>query len=129
MSSGTPKFIDSGLMNCALRMVIPMRREFGRALDVQSFLHDLPYAKEVLDEARTSQNPKLREYAEYLTGKMLGPRDTAAPSAAVARQIDEASSKADSAVPVPGAAAAAGGLTPEAQAKAIMLAKYRAGLR
>jgi len=99
-----------------------MRREFGRALDVQHFLHDLRYAQEVLDEARSSQNPKLREYAEYLTGKMMGPRNDAAPTAAVARQVIKTSNEEV-------AAAAAAGLSPEEEAKQLMLAKYRSGLR
>jgi hypothetical protein len=31
-------------MNVAVRMVIPLRREFGRMLDVLYFLHDAPYS-------------------------------------------------------------------------------------
>lgn len=124
MANEAPDFIDSELMNCAVRMVIPMRREFGRALDVPHFLHDLRYAKEVLDEARGSQNPRLREYAEYLTGKMMGPRNAGAPAAAVARQISEASTKEAAASPP-----CASDLSLEKEAKQIMLAKYRSGLR
>lgn len=114
-------------MNFALRMVIPMRREFGRAMDVQHFLHDLAYAKEVLDEARTSQNPKLREYAEYLNGRMFGPRTASAPAPGVSQRVSDRA----------GAAAAAdkanaekpGELSAEEEARQLMLAKYRSGLR
>jgi hypothetical protein len=82
-----------GLMNYTLRMVIPLRREFGRALDVQHFLHDLAYAKEILDEARTSQDPRLREYADYLNGKLFGPRNAPASPNATQKSGDVQSSQ------------------------------------
>ena len=72
---------DSDMMNYAVRMVVPMRREFGRTLDVPHFLHDFAYAKEVLDQAKTSRDPRLREYAGYLETKMFGPRNGPAPAA------------------------------------------------
>lgn len=116
---------DSGIMNYALRMVIPMRREFGRALDVQHFLHDLAYAKEVLDEARASQNPKLREYAAYLDKKILGPRNSAAPSPSVAKPtIESAPSTSEKAPEFEDSQ-----LSAAEEAKQLMLAKYRSGLR
>ena len=42
---------DGQLMNYLVRMVVPLRREFGRNLNVGQFLHDFSYAREVLDEA------------------------------------------------------------------------------
>lgn len=127
MASSPPDFSDSGLMNYALRMVIPMRREFGRSLDVQHFLHDLAYAKEVLDEARTSQNPKLREHADYLNGKMFGPRTASAPAPSVSQRITDRAGAAVAADKTP--AEKPGTLSAEEEAKQLMLAKYRSGLR
>lgn len=73
---------DSDLMNTLVRMVVPMRREFGRQLDVRHFLHDLEYAKEVIQQALTSQDPRLQHYASYLAAHHLGPRNaTQAPKA------------------------------------------------
>lgn len=117
---------DGGLMNIALRMVIPMRREFGRALDVQHFLHDFAYAQEVLTEARTSQNPKLREYAQYLDGKLLGPRNASAPAPAVSERI--ASLTADAPTASKSETAQTEQQTDD-EARQLMLAKYRSGLR
>lgn len=111
-------------MNYALRMVIPIKREFGRSLDVQHFLHDLAYAKEVLDEARQSQNPKLREYAEYLNSRMMGPRNAAPPSTASSqRNIDDRPKSAS------GLGESEAELSDDDEAKRLLIAKYRAGLR
>ena len=120
MSDPTTPASGDSLMNYALRMVIPIKREFGRSLDVQHFLHDLAYAKEVLDEARQSQNPKLREYAEYLNSHLLGPRNASAPAPGVSQRLAAGTTSAK-ASDVPGKAAQA--------ARRLMLAKYRSGLR
>ncbi len=32
---------EQEVLNTVVRMVVPMRREFGRQLDVRHFLHDL----------------------------------------------------------------------------------------
>ena len=66
---------DSELMNYLVRMVVPMRREFGRALDVRHFLHDLEYAREVIQQALTSQDARLLQYAKYVEEHHLGPRN------------------------------------------------------
>ena len=66
---------DSELMNYLVRMVVPMRREFGRALDVRHFLHDLEYAREVIQQALTSQDARLLQYAKYVDEHHLGPRN------------------------------------------------------
>lgn len=124
MSEPTTPSAGDSLMNYALRMVIPIKREFGRSLDVQHFLHDLAYAKEVLEEARQSQNPKLREYAEYLGSRMMGPRNAAAPSPAMSQRItDEQAAKA------PSPSDRKSQLSDEEEARQLMLAKYRSGLR
>jgi hypothetical protein len=75
---------NSELMNYLVRMVVPMRREFGRSLDVRHFLHDLEYAREVIQQALTSQDPRLLQYAKYVDEHHLGPRN-ASNAAPVAR--------------------------------------------
>lgn len=77
---------DSKIVAHLVRMVVPMRREFGQNLDVQHFLHDLAYAEEVLRTARGSQDQRLREYADYVAQLRLGPRlgEQVPPSAPVA---------------------------------------------
>jgi hypothetical protein len=77
---------DSQIMNYLLRMVVPMRREFGRALDVGHFMHDFAYAQEVLDQASTSQDERLRQYANYVRYKMFGPRESTGDTPGVGAQ-------------------------------------------
>ena len=62
------------LIDLAVRMVVPMRREFGRVLDVQQFMHDARYAADVLAQALSSQVPRLRGYAEYANKCMFAAR-------------------------------------------------------
>jgi len=66
---------NSDLMNYLVRMVVPMRREFGRQLDVRHFLHDVEYAREVIRQALTSQDARLLQYAKYVEQHHLGPRN------------------------------------------------------
>jgi len=65
---------ESQIMNYVVRMVVPLRREFGRNLNVGQFLHDVSYAQEVLDEALRSKDARLVEYAQYVQKCMHGPR-------------------------------------------------------
>ena len=67
---------DSELMGYVVRMVIPLRREFGRVLNVSDFFENQTYAVEVIDEALTSQNERLQNYANYVQGRLFGPRNT-----------------------------------------------------
>jgi hypothetical protein len=102
MSSGAtmsqPDGSNSELMNYLVRMVVPMRREFGRQLDVRHFLHDLEYAREVIQQALTSQDARLLQYAKYVEQHHLGPRNASNRAAsATAHQPD----KADQATPAP----------------------------
>ncbi|MFM2448723.1 MAG: hypothetical protein RIS44_1173 [Pseudomonadota bacterium] len=60
------------VFNTAVRMVIPMRREFNNALDVSKFMREAAYAKEVLNVALTSSTPRLRECAEFLERHFSG---------------------------------------------------------
>ena len=125
-------FGDSNLMNYVVRMVIPMRREFSRALDVAHFMHDFAYAREILEQAKASRDTRLREYALFVEGKMFGPRNAASGAGGLAYRTTEASPlesgpPAAQTVPAP-ATASTPGLT-EAELRERMLRKYRSGLR
>ena len=82
---------NSELMNYLVRMVVPMRREFGRQLDVRHFLHDLEYAREVIQQALTSQDARLLQYAKYVVEHHLGPRN--ASNAVPAQKAEKAADK------------------------------------
>jgi hypothetical protein len=98
---------DSGdLMNYLVRMVVPMRREFGRQLDVRHFLHDHAYAREVIEQALTSRDARLLQYAHFVQQRHLEPQDSddagpAAPPEAVASQLGETVELSPSASPSP----------------------------
>lgn len=119
---------DSQLMNTLVRMVVPLRREFGRQLDVRQFLHDFAYAREVLDEALSSKDSRLLEYARYVQTRLSGPRIASAapaPSPAVAeKRAPEAAKPAAS----PAAPAAPAAPTAE-EMRAMIMKKYTDGLR
>ena len=110
---------DSQLMNYVVRMVVPMRREFGRQLNVGQFLHDFAYAREVLDEALRSKDSRLLEYARYVETRLHGPRvANAAPTASAAQPAAGDAPKSPAAAP----------LTAD-EMKAMILKKYTDGLR
>ena len=109
---------DSDLMAYAVRMVIPMKREFGRSLNVDQFLHDLPYATEVIQEALNSKDERLRSYAAYAQTKIFGPR-----SSEPLASTGSARSPAVAAAP----AASETEISDDLRAKAI--ARYKSGLR
>jgi hypothetical protein len=127
---------DSQLMTYLVRMVVPMRREFGVALDVHQFVHDRAYATEMINRARASVDPRLRDYAENIQKRLLlGPRAASAPGDPVARPTQPAPPTAPA--PLAGAevaapaapAAAAKAADSEAELRARMLKKYTTGLR
>lgn len=113
---------DSQLMNYLVRMVVPLRREFGRSLNVGQFLHDFTYAREVLDEALKSQDPRLLEYARYVEKRLHGPRIADTPAPPPQRAAPD--SKLDAAK-----AAAAPASASEEEMRARVLKKYTGGLR
>lgn len=121
---------DSQLMNYVVRMVVPMRREFGRQLNVGQFLHDFAYAREVLDEALRSQDARLLDYAKYVERRMHGPRIADSATAAPATAAPAPAAPAPAA-PVPEAAAAAlpAGNPSAEELRARVLKKYTTGLR
>ena len=111
----------SQIMNYVVRMIVPLRREFGRSLDVRQFLHDFAYAREVIEQALGSQDPRLREYATYVQQRYHGPRVAESPAASA--------SAASSSVAAAPAAPARGIEADEAELRARMLKKYTDGLR
>lgn len=68
MSASSHVFV----IDLVVRMVVPMRREFGRSLDVQQFMRDAGYATEVLAQALNSHVPRLREYADQVRRELTG---------------------------------------------------------
>ncbi len=119
------------MLNIVIRMVVPMRREFGRSLDVQQFMHDLSYARTVLDEALTSRDPRLLEYAQTVQRHLYGARDNSQPLSAPPPAAAAAAAQAPAA-PAPAAAAdpaATPGEPTEAELRARMLKRYTSGLR
>jgi hypothetical protein len=122
MSTITMGADDNQLMNYLVRMIVPLRREFGRSLDVQQFLHDFVYAREVIEQALGSQDARLREYAVYVQQRYHGPRvaDSPPPPAAAAP-----AAAAEPAAKTGAADTAAD----EAELRARMLKKYTNGLR
>jgi hypothetical protein len=124
---------DSQIMNYLVRMVVPMKREFGRRLDVGQFMHDSAYATEVIEEARGSQDPRLREYCTYIEKRLHGarvadsrslPEGSAAPRAAAGSGPDSV---------LPGAKPAAAPVAPanatDDELRARVMKKYTSGLR
>lgn len=54
---------EMALHSTVVRMVVPMRREFGHDIDVREMLRDRAYARAVIAEALTSDVERLRGYA------------------------------------------------------------------
>jgi len=113
---------DSQVMNYVVRMVVPLKREFGRTLDVNRFVADAEYRRLVLDEARGSRDARLRDYAAYVETRQAGAR-SAAPVPASALPAAPAAAAATNA-----AAPATEGPSEE-ELRRRMLAKYTQGLR
>ncbi len=146
---------DPALLNYVIRMVVPLKREFGESLDVQQFMRDTGYSQRILEQARSSQDQRLRDYAEYIGRHVHGARTTSAAPAAPATPQGGASStqqakapqgeamarmppnRAPSAPPAPtsaprsapAAAPAVGGEPSAEELRARMLKKYTSGLR
>jgi hypothetical protein len=149
---------DPALLNYVIRMVVPLKREFGESLDVQQFMGDKGYSQRILEQARSSQDQRLRDYAEYIGRHLLGARTTsAAPAAPATSATPHAAAsgaqaakstqaeplarmppnRAPSAPPAPvaaprsapAAAPAVGGEPTAEELRARMLKKYTSGLR
>jgi hypothetical protein len=137
---------DQDVLSHVLRMVIPMRREHNRSLEVRQFMHDVAYAKEIIEQAIASKDLRLQEYGAYLSNKMFGPRNTALPQTlpsalptALPNVLPNAlpnalpstlpSQAAASAQPAASSAHSPAEEESEAAMRARMMAKYKTGLR
>ena len=123
---------DSKIVNYLVRMVVPLRREFGQHLDVQHFLHDLDYAQDVLKKALSSQDTRLREYGEYVSKLRLGPR-MGVPSD-IPIPMPKVANKTPPIAPAQAPATSTAQSTPtseltEAELRARIMKKYTSGLR
>ena len=78
---------NAQVLDALVRMVVPMRREFGYALDVQAFMHDAAYAHQVLGRALTSQVDRLRQYAEIVHRTMAASEAQTRPNIARAAPV------------------------------------------
>jgi hypothetical protein len=58
----------AAVQNAFTRMVVPMRREFGVALDVPRLRHDVDYVQFVVAQALMSREQPLRDCARLLDG-------------------------------------------------------------
>ena len=131
----TADFSDSEILNTLVRMVVPMRREFGRQLDVRQFLRDGEYAQEVLGVALGSRDPRLAEYARYVARRLHGARvaDSTPTIPGVAapppgRPGSPAAAVTQASPASPGAPPAAESETEAAMRQRVM-SKYTGGLR
>lgn len=61
---------QSLVLDTVVRMVVPMRREFGWSLDVMAFMRDAAYARQVIAKALESQEKRLRDYAAFVDQQM-----------------------------------------------------------
>ena len=125
MSLGGP----NPLMNYLVRMVTPLRREFGRNLDVQQFMHDFEYAADVLRDALRSQDPRLVDYARYVQNHLQGPRSGHAPPTPPDTAVSKAPAAPAAASPGTAQAPAAPTSPTEDELRARILKKYTSGLR
>jgi hypothetical protein len=117
------------VMNTLLRMIVPMRREFGVNLDVKHFLHDLEYRQDIIAQALSSQDTRLRDYAQYVNKLMAGPRTAANPPAA-ANKADAPPSIIESLFPATTAPAADEETkSKEDELREQIMRKYTTGLR
>lgn len=119
---------DSDILNHVMRMVIPMRREHNRSLEVRQFMHDVAYAKEIIEQALASKDVRLQEYGAYLSNKMFGPRNNALPQTLPSLQ-SSAAAAAPAATPAASLAPTPAEEESEAAMRARMMAKYKTGLR
>ena len=75
---------NAQVLDAVVRMVVPMRREFGCPVDVQAFMRDAAYAHQVLGQALNSQVERLRQYAEVAQRHLMPPENKPARTAAPA---------------------------------------------
>jgi hypothetical protein len=109
---------QSTFIHQAIKLVVPMRREFGRSVRVENMLNDPAYAQAVLELALTSDNERLRELALYVQRMLPGPRGGALESPASSGPSAAQATLAEPSVD-----------TDMAALEALKSEKYRRGLR
>ncbi len=120
------------VISYAIRMVVLMRHEFNRNVNVTQLLEDAEYARSILTQAATSRDARLREYAAHIAARLPGPRAASAPVAAVRLPaIATTASPPAASPPAASPPAAAAGAPPTAEDILLqrMRAKYTQGLR
>lgn len=66
---------DAELLNALIRLMTPFRRQFQQSLDINRFLVDGTYAKDIMDRLLSSDDPRILGAAEFLRGRL--PSETA----------------------------------------------------
>ncbi len=112
---------ENVLLNLVIRMVVPMKREFGKSLDVQQFLRDPDYARPLLEMALASSDTRLRDYAQQVSQTLAGARKADPPPRPGPHTAQAA--MAPAATPNPA------GEPTEEELRARMMRKYTQGLR
>lgn len=130
----SPPSRDDMVLNVVIRMIVPMRREFGRSLDVQQFMHDQGYAQTVLEQALASRDERLRDYAQQVQQHLFGPRAATSPAAADTvpgplANLPHAPIVTPAVASTPAPAPAPAVDATEAELRAKMLRRYTSGLR
>jgi hypothetical protein len=62
--------IDSELFNVLIRLMTPFRRQFQQTLDVNRFLLDPRYAREVVDGLMGSDDPRILDACHFLRARV-----------------------------------------------------------
>ena len=64
---------DRELLNALVALTTAFRRHFRRALEIDRFLSDSAYAKEVVDWLVRENDPALAQTTQFLRGRIHGP--------------------------------------------------------
>jgi hypothetical protein len=121
---------NSKIISYLIRMMPPLRREFGQRLDVQLFLSDAAYAQDVLQKGLRSKDARFRECADYVNKLRAGlpAEDIGEPTVFGASTYAESQPFIDAPAVANAPAAPAAELT-EAELRARIMKKYTTGLR
>jgi len=63
---------DRELLNALVALTAAFRRHFRRALEIDRFLSDTVYAKEVVDWLVSENDPALAQTTQFLRGRIQG---------------------------------------------------------
>jgi hypothetical protein len=105
----------SEIIEHIMRMVVPVRHEFGQSINVARMLDDSGYAQSVFELVGASRNEQLRKEASFVHGAIFGPRASMAAVTAQAKDQGQVPAAVDS--------------EDTRRARAEVMGKYRTGLR